>query len=282
MLTSLQAGPYTVRGVSVGGVYTSIQVPELDLLFDVGIAPRSVASSADLLISHAHADHIGALPTLLGIRGLMRHGPLRIFLPEEIVAETRHALDAMSRLQRYELAVELVGMAPDAEHLLRGDLWVKAFRTTHPVPSLGYLVMRRVNKLRPELLDLPGEEIRRRREAGDADTFYVDERLELAYVTDTLATVIDEVPAITRAKVLVLECSFLDDRKSREASRAGCHIHLDDLIPRAECFHNEHVVLMHFSQIYRPDEVREILDERCPEVLRRRVIPFAAGRHWPG
>ena len=40
---------------------------------------------------------------------------------------------------------------------------------------------------------------------------------------------------------------------------------------------------MHFSQLYRPDEITGILDARLPAALRARVVPFIpAGPHWPG
>src|SRR5215217_4262932 len=68
MLTTVTAGPYTLRGVSVGGVYTSIAVPELGIVFDAGTSPRSTSAMDTILLSHGHADHIGALPAMLGIR----------------------------------------------------------------------------------------------------------------------------------------------------------------------------------------------------------------------
>ena len=74
-----------------------------------------------------------------------------------------------------------------------------------------------------------------------------------------------------------------DERKSLAAARAGCHIHLDEVIERAEQFANRHVVMMHFSQLYRPDEIPGILDARLPPELRRRIVPFIPGSaHWPG
>jgi ribonuclease Z len=80
-----------------------------------------------------------------------------------------------------------------------------------------------------------------------------------------------------------MECTFLDDRKSLEAARAGCHIHLDEVIERADRFANEHVVMMHLSQLYRPDEVAGILHRRLPEPLRSKVIAFTPrSGHWPG
>lgn len=283
MLTTVTAGPYTVRGVSVGGVYTSLQVPELGVLFDAGISPRSFGAVDTILLSHGHADHIGALPALLGIRAL--HGktrPPRVVMPAEIVEDLTAALEALTRLQRWPLTIDAIGMEPGDEVALRPDLLVRAVRTFHPVPSLAYLLVRRVAKLRPELHGLPGPEIAALRRAGE-EINVLEDRIEVAYATDTLISVVDHSPELLAARVLVMECTFLDDRKSLEAARAGCHVHLDEIIERAEKFENEHIVLMHCSQLYRADEVAAILDRRVPPALRRRIVPFVpAEGHWPG
>ncbi len=284
MLTEVKAGPYTIRGVSVGGVYTSLCVPELDVLFDVGIAARSSVGVEHVLISHGHADHIGALPSLMGVRGLNRKGSPRVFLPAEIVGDVRTALVALSRIQRFDLEPELVGVRPGEVHALHGDLHARVFKTYHPVPSVGYQLFRKVRKLKPELLSLSGAEVARRRASGDEDALFDwAERLELAYATDTLIEVIDREPSLTKSRVLVLECTFLDERKAKAHSRSRCHVHLDEILERADSFENEHIVLMHFSQFYSPDEVRRLLAARCPPRLLERIVSFAPPRGpWPG
>lgn len=282
MLTQVKAGPLTIRGVSVGGVYTSLSVPELDTLFDVGIAPRSFVGQKQLFISHGHADHMGALLSLLGVHGLARMAPPTIYLPREIEADVREAMAALNRAQGRGAPLELVGLEPGDERELGGGLWVRAFRTLHTVPSLGYSLFRRVDKLRPEFLGLPGAEIRARREAGEL-LFDTVERGELAYATDTLIDVVERQPELLTTRVLVLECTFLDDRKGRSDARAKGHVHWDEIVERAALFQNEHLVLMHFSQLYQPDEVREILRRTCPEVLRDRLLAFVPARGpWPG
>ncbi|MBP6628059.1 MAG: MBL fold metallo-hydrolase [Kofleriaceae bacterium] len=282
MLSTLSAGRLTVRGLSVGGVYTALYVPELDLALDVGLAPRSFAGVRTLLLTHGHVDHVGALPTLLGIRALHGHPtPLRVVMPAEIVDEVTAALAAMSTLQHWPLAIEAIGLRPGDEAELRPDLLVRAHRAFHPVPCLAYQLIRRVKKLRPEHHHLPGPEIGRLRAAG-ADLFDVVDHLELAYATDSLVSVLDHNPTLYQSRVLLLEATFLDGRKSRDAARAGCHIHLDELIERAELFGNEHLLLMHVSQLYRPDEVDGILDARLPPGLRARtqVLVPPAGPWW--
>ncbi|MEM9489447.1 MAG: MBL fold metallo-hydrolase [Myxococcota bacterium] len=287
MITSVKAGPFTVRGVSVGGVYTSLMVPELDVMFDVGMPLRSFAGVSQLFLSHAHVDHVGGLTSFLGIRALVgKRTPLRVFLPEEIASGLQAMLTAAEGLQRYSLDIDAVPMTPGQVAQVRGDLWVRAVRTHHPVPSLGYQLFRRIKKLRPRFAKLSGPEIARRRRSedpADRDMFEVVERSELAYATDTLVGVLDNEPSLYDSRVLILECTFLDQRKSLEAARAGCHIHLDELIERAEHFATRDLVLMHFSQIYKPTEVSDILRERCPPELFERITPFTSGSsYWPG
>jgi len=282
MLTDVQAGGFRISGVSVGGVYTSLMVSELSVLLDIGIAPRSFTGPSDLFLSHGHADHMGALVSLLGIRGLNRAGPLRIFLPQEIAEDLAEGVRRFTHVQGRGIPVSLVQLVPGQEALVREDLWVRAVRTLHTVPSLGYVFFRRVPKLKTAYLGLPGVEIRRLRESGE-DLFSIIERHELAYATDTLVDVLETEPLLRSARVLVLECTFLDDRKSREECREKCHIHLDELLERAHLLQNEHIVLMHFSQIYQPAEVRHLLKQRLPQELLERVVAFCPDKGpFPG
>ncbi len=284
VLTTLTAGRYTVRGISLGGLSTSIHVPELDTLFDVGMPLRSAASASVLCLSHGHVDHFGALPALLGMRALMGvRRRMKVLLPAPLESVVHEVLAAVSKLHRWPLEVETVPMEPGTEVRLHSDLTVRAFRTYHPVPSLGFLFLRKVQKIRAEYAHLPGEQIGRLRRQGAPDLFDTVERHELAYATDTLPTVLEREPDLFGARVLILECTFLDHRKSVSDARAGCHIHLDELLPFAPRFRNDALVLMHFSQLYRPSEVHTLLDARWPAESRERVLALAPeGDHWPG
>jgi ribonuclease Z len=282
MLTTVAAGPYTITGISVGGVYTSLLVKELDVILDAGAAPRSFVGGRHLLISHAHADHIGALPSLVGMRGLSRSPAPEVLLPRESHEEVALAMDALIRAQHRPVQIPWMPMSPGEEHALSGDLLARAFRTRHTIPSLGYVLFRRVRKLRPEHRALDGESIRARRLAGE-DLFFTEERLELAYATDTLIDVLDEHPELLNSRVLILECTFLDGRRTRQEARDKGHVHLDEILERVALFRNEAVVLMHFSQAYAPADVHRILRDRCPGELADRLVAFAphAGQ-WPG
>jgi ribonuclease Z len=272
-----------VRGVSVGGVYTTLHVPELDAVLDIGLALRSFASVGRFFLSHGHLDHVAGLAGLLNIRGLVGSGKATIHLPAEIEAPIRELLRAHTELSRAELAVELVPMLPGDERPLGHGLFVRALRTHHPVPSLGYQFVRRVARLRPEHQGkAPGEIARLRKEGADG-LFEEHERLELAYATDTLSRVLESSPSLFESRVLVLECTFVDGTRTVEHARRKCHLHLDELVELAPRFHNEALVLMHFGQGTSPDRVREVVRERLPAGLRERVVVFAPeGDRWFG
>ena len=282
VMTEVNAGQYSLKGVSLGGIHTSIYVPGLQSLFDVGMAFRSAAAARNLFLSHAHADHSGALIALLGMRGLLGNGPpLKIFLPKEIEKPLAALISDWSKLQRYPFNIKMIAMEEGTKLPLSGNLQVEAFKTFHPVPSLGYRFVRVIDKLRTEFSNLPGKEIAARKKNGD-DLFYQKTRCEFAFATDTLISVLDHTPSLYETEVLVLECTFLDKRKTLKDSRAGCHIHLDEILERQDLFKNEQLVLMHFSQLYQPSEIREILQKRCSPELFERIVVFAPPTQWPG
>ena len=78
----------------------------------------------------------------------------------------RRLLLVMQRLDRGRMLCELNGVKPGDEIELSREHVVTAFATTHTIPSLGYLVWDRRNKLKEEYHGLPGEKIRDLRLSG--------------------------------------------------------------------------------------------------------------------
>jgi ribonuclease Z len=97
----------------------------------------------------------------------------------------------------------------------------------------------------------------------------------LAYPGDCGPAIFEAAPEIFSARVLLIECSFLLP-EDRDRARVYEHLHLDDFLERAGAFQNEVIVLTHFSQRYRPEEIREAL-RALPEALARRVTAFLPG-----
>jgi ribonuclease Z len=149
-------------------------------------------------------------------------------------------------------------------------LVITAFRTSHTIPSLGYVVWDRRFKLKEEYHGLPGERIRDLRLSGTAVTREVRTPL-LAYTGDTSPAGLDNYPPVYEAKILITEVSFIRPNHRREKIHKFGHMHLDDVVERAERFRNELIIFAHFSTRYHPQEIRRLLEGKLPPHLQERV-----------
>jgi ribonuclease Z len=203
-------------------------------------------------------------------RSLVGMPPPTYVMPTEIVKPVEHLLDAWRALDGSTLPCTLVGTRPGDEWSPRPDLLVRTFRSHHPVVTQGYVLNRRKKTLHPDLRGLSQSEIRQKRLAGEPVDFFV-ETPEVAFTGDSRIEVLDHEPDLYRARLLLMEVTFLDDRISPEKARSRGHIHLDDVLERAEHFENEAILFTHLSARYSPTEALEILEKRLPAGLRDRV-----------
>ncbi|MFW6125023.1 MAG: MBL fold metallo-hydrolase, partial [Pirellulales bacterium] len=221
-------------------------------------------------VSHAHMDHLIALPVYVARRRMMKMEPPVIYLPETAIEPVRRILRWFSRLDRGRLPCELRPIAPGGEVPLSRELVVTAHQTTHTVPSMGFVVWDRRQKLKPEYHGLPGERIRDLKFAGVEIT--TEQRVpRLAYLGDSAPEGLDANPAMYEAEVLITEVTFVAPRHRKEKIHKHGHLHLDDLIERRERFHNELIVATHFSTRYHARQIRHHVQKRLPGMLDGRL-----------
>lgn len=265
-----QHGGLTIEGYSRAAVQTYWRIPELKIGFDLGAQPWDFMGTPTWFVTHTHLDHVAALPVYVARRRMMRMEPPTLYVPAEAVEDLRRLLLIMQRLDRGRMICNLIGLKPGDEAALSRELVVTAFPTTHTIPSLGFIVWDRRNKLKDEFVGLPGDKIRDLRMAGTEVTREVRTPI-LAYTGDTSPGGLDGCPAVYQAKVLITEVSFIRPNHRREKIHKFGHMHLDDVIERAERFENELLIFSHFSTRYLPDEVRRLLDKKLPASLKEKV-----------
>jgi ribonuclease Z len=265
-----QHGGLTIEGYSRAAVQTYWRIPELKIGFDLGAQPWDFMGTPTWLITHTHLDHVAALPVYVARRRMMKMEPPVLYLPEQALEDVRRLLLIMQRLDRGRMICDLRGVKPGDEIELSRENVVTPFATTHTIPSLGYVVWDRRNKLKEEYHGLAGDQIRDLRLAGTQVTREVRTPL-LAYTGDTSPAGLDACPAVYEAKILITELSFIRPGHRREKIHKFGHMHLDDLLERAELFKNELIICAHFSTRYHPQEVRRYLDQKLPPGLKERV-----------
>lgn len=267
----LEAAGIEIEGVSIAGHESFYKLPGFRTLLEFGRAPDDVVGYATVCVSHGHLDHMAGLAHYASRRRLARLPAARVFVPAEAVPHVAQWVDACEKLENFRYLIEVVPASPGDRVALRNDLELTVLPGRHRVPTVGYLFSEIRHKLLPELEGKPGEEIARLRRDGVPVTRREEIPL-LAYTGDCGEAIFDAVPQLFAARVLLIECSFLFP-EDRERAREYAHIHLDHLLARAEAFRNEAVVLTHFSQRYRPEEIREAL-RSIPPPLAARVVAF--------
>jgi ribonuclease Z len=267
---SLAHGGLTVEGWSRAAVQSYWRVPELKVGFDLGAQPWDFMGTPAWFVSHTHLDHVAALPVYVARRRMMKMDPPAVYVPAENLDDVKKLMHVMHRLDRGRQLADVHGLAPGDEVELSREHVVAAVRTVHTVPSRGFVVYERRNKLKDEFVGLPGEKIKELRLSGVAITREV--RIPVvAYTGDTAPAGLDDNPAFFEAKILITEMSFVRAAHRRDKIHKFGHMHLDDFAERATRFRNELIVAAHFSTRYHPNEVRRILDHKLPPELKAKM-----------
>ena len=280
-----RCGGLTLRGFSISGLATYLQVPELDLCFDMGECPLSALPLRHIFLTHAHGDHARcilrhrALRAMVGIAGEPTY-----FMPSAIADDFLALAKAEARFEgvpddiyRAPTVTALDGDETLVPFPYRKGLWVRAFPVDHRgVPSLGYTIVERRQKLAPQYAHLAGAEIAALRKDGVDVSLTTDVPL-LTFIGDCVASTLREASHIWQSRVLVLEATFVDP-DDREMADAKGHTHLDeigevigelgvDALP-------EHIVLKHFSMKVSREAIAAGITRAIPEFARDRIVLF--------
>src|SRR5580693_3788066 len=145
---SIQHSGLTIEGYSRAAVQSYWRIPELKLGFDLGGSPWDFMSLPTIFITHAHLDHMAALPAYVARRRMMKMEPPSIYLPEENIEWVDRLLKVWQKLDRGRMVCNLIGVKPGQEIELSRDHIVTVFATRHTVPSVGFLVWQRRKKLK--------------------------------------------------------------------------------------------------------------------------------------
>jgi len=260
----------TVEGYSRAAVQTYWRIPELKVGFDFGAQPWSFMATGNWFVSHAHLDHIAAIPVYVARRRMMKMEPPTIYLPAETVENVDRILKLFTRLDRGRLPCTLVGLKPGDEIELSREHVVTVSATRHRVPSLGFVVWERRRKLKAEYLNLPGDQIRDLRLAG---TEITEERRAplVGYMGDSAPEGLDDCPAMYDAQILITEMTFVSPRHRKEKIHKFGHMHLDDIVERRDRFKNEIIIASHFSTRYHSRQVRHFVEQALPDMMGGRL-----------
>lgn len=277
MAAEFLAGAVRLVGSSVAGSETYVVAPELNVGFDVGRAPPEVVGIDHIFLSHGHMDHAAGVAYYFSQRMFLDNAPGTMYVPAALLSPLRELLRLWGEIDGSLPRANLVAAHPGHDISVRRDLLVRPFEVNHPmrrrdrtvVPALGYAAVEVRKKLRAEFDGLEGPQLVELKKKG----IEIEHRLEVplvAYCGDTAAGDFLRLPHVRLAKVLLLECTFVEP-DHRERARAGNHLHVSDFRAFIDDLENEHILLIHLTRRTHLPEARERLRREVGDEHMQRI-----------
>lgn len=275
-LARIKVDEMDIIGYSVAGEETVVAMPQLDVCFDVGKAPDQIIPINHVLLTHGHMDHAAGLAYYLSQRNFCGISAGTILAPDNLLLPIRQIIEAWSKLDGNKIPAKLVGVKAGDEYKIKPNLIARAFPTKHSKGAVGYTVIEKRKKLKPEYKGLTGPQIVELKKQG----IEIDYPLEFPIVTylgDTQYVDFSQLKYIAESRILIAECTFYEGEHTTRA-KAGRHMHVDELATLLTRLSNEHIIITHTTQRTPMSEIRKILKKAMPKDKYDRITLLMAVR----
>jgi ribonuclease Z len=260
---SMMLSSHAYRGRSIGSVATCHQFPGYDIAFDIGYSSPESTAIGNVFVTHGHDDHIGGLWSHFLRRSGYGMTPPVYYMQPQDVNPTKDLIKAAGALNRSRnVDVDIIPVE-EGERIPTKNGWsVIPFKATHRIPCFGYGVWNTRRRLKPEFQGASRDTLVQAKAQG-IDLNETFDFPEIAFPGDTNLTILNR-PAgdvVRKARLLLLECTFIDDEVSPAQTRKTGHVHVEDFLAelRQGTFENETILLTHFSARYKPKYIRDTM-----------------------
>ena len=270
-LAHIKIDDLEIIGYSVAGEETVVAIPQLDVCFDIGKAPDQIISINNVLLTHGHMDHSAGFAYYLSQRNFCGLSAGTILAPQNLLRPMKEIIDSWGRLDGNKVPGNLVGVKAGDEYQIKPNLFARVFPTKHGSDSVGYSVIEKRKKLKPEYSQLTGPQIVELKKQG----IEIDYPLEIPIVTfigDTQYVDFSQLDYIMNSKILIAECTFYETDHTGRAE-AGKHMHINEFATLLDNLQNEHIIITHTTQRTPMREIRKILKETLsPDRYDRTIL----------
>ncbi|KAJ3670122.1 hypothetical protein LUZ60_010446 [Juncus effusus] len=165
-----------------------------------------------------------------------------------------------------------IGSCPQSA-ISQDFLFISHGHTDH----MGYLIYTVQQKLKQEYVEFSLEEIKQLK-SSNVEITNTTTTPEIAFTGDTMSDFILDPnnSDVLKSRILVMESTFVDNKKTVEEARKYGHTHLHEIMGLAERFLNKAILLIHFSPRYRVKEIEEAIS-KMPSSFTGRVFALTEG-----
>ncbi len=260
------------HGMSLSGIRTSLTMPELHIAFDTAQGFPFLIPMKKFFISHGHLDHAAGIPYIISQKNLFRMPIADYYMPPSLVEPLTQIMKLWEKIEDHQYHFNFIGVSQD-EIPINNNYFMRAFPTYHRVESFGYTLFKRTYKLSDRFHGASREQIIQARKTGEI----IDQAHDFPLVSFTGDTKIEFLTGpdwIRKSKILILESTYLDGKKTIQQARDWGHTHLDEIIPHLDEIEAEKIVLIHISSRYSFAEASALIEQKIPKKHLDRIVIF--------
>ena len=245
-LIEKECGGIRIVGFSLAGEETVITLPEFNVCFDVGRAPREIISIDNVCLTHGHMDHAAGIAYYFSQRSFVGIAPGRLIVHRDLVAPIRRLLDVWSEIEGHPSPANIHGVESLQDVPIRRGLVVRPFAVNHACSALGLTLIELRHKLKPEFHGKSGPQLASLKQRG----VEIEHRIEVPLFTFTGDTAVGRFldhEFVRSSHVVMIDCTFFE-REHIPRARAGRHIHVEDLPKVLAAIAGARVMLTHVTR----------------------------------
>jgi len=264
-----QVGDYRVVGFSLAGEETVVALPELDICFDVGRAPREIIAINTVCVSHGHMDHAAGVPYYFSQRHFVGAPPGRVLVHRQLAQSFQAMQACWADIEGYHSPGEIIGGVGGEKVPLRRNVVIKAFDVNHGRCALGFSIIESRHKLKSEYVGLSGPQLVELKKKGIEIEYWTEVPL-VAYLGDTCDGPFIDADHVRDAQLVIMECTFVDTDHLHRA-RAGSHIHVSDLPAILKRLRSRNILLTHLTRRTDVRSAKRIIERTISPADRERI-----------
>lgn len=249
-----------LQGFSLAGEETAIVLPELNVAFDIGRAPREAVHVDHVCLSHGHMDHAAGVAYYFSQRNFQGAAPGCMLVHHRLVPALEELMEVWGRIEGHVSPYKFVGVDDEEDYTVHDHMVIRPFRVRHGGPTLGFSLVDRRKKLKPEYASYSGQQIAALKKQGEG-VEYLKEVPMVTYCADTAVGDFLDRAYVRDAQVLIMECTFVDP-DHLERARKGQHIHIEDLPEIMERVNSPNVVISHLTRRTGMRQAKHILKKK--------------------
>ncbi len=267
-LINKDLGGIRVAGFSLAGEETVVAVPEYNVCFDAGRAPREIISIDNICLTHGHMDHAAGVAYYFSQRAFVGNSPGRVIVHRDLAHPIQELMNIWSDIEGHPSPAEIRGVEPLEDVPIRRGLLVRPFAVNHAGNSLGYTLIEVRHKLKEEFYGKSGPQLVALKCRG----IDIEKRVEVPLLTCTGDTALGrflDLNFVQKSRAVLIECTFFD-RDHLHRARAGRHIHVNDLPEVLVAIPHAQIMLTHVTRRIDLRQAKRILDRALkPDDLKR-------------